>query len=573
MAVGILLDRVRGDKKADLVLKNCRILDVFNCRVYSDDLAISEGIIIGPGNYQGEQEIDLAGRYLVPGFIDGHLHLESAMVRVDELARLALSRGTTTVVADPHEIANVAGLTGIRYLLNRGRRLAWNFHLMLPSCVPATSLESSGARLEAEDLAELLEEPGVFGLGEVMDYPAVIAGDKNMLAKLELARNRFIDGHAPGVSGKELNAYLLAGIQADHECTTAAEALEKSALGIYIMIRQGSVTRDLEALLPAVRPENNDRFLFATDDREPEDLLQEGQLDYAVKLAIANGMSPLLAYRLATLNAARALGFGDLGAIAPGRKADLLVLNDLEKVSIEMVFKDGRLLYREGSWLEPLAVSEPDDGLEAKITSTVNLPELKPENFRLPTGRKYRVITLKEDQIITGQQFVYRLEGESQADFLKRTGTLLLAVVERHRASGKIGLGLVKGFKLRSGALASSVAHDSHNLIAAGKTPEDLLVAFQALKDSQGGQLVVESGEVKAKLPLPIAGLMAELSLEEVALSQQELRRAAAQLGEDNPGAFMTLSFLALPVIPELKLTARGLFDGKNFEEVELVVK
>ncbi len=570
---GRLLDRARGDKKADLVLKNCRILDVFNCRVYSDDLAISEGIIIGPGNYQGEQEIDLAGRYLAPGFIDGHLHLESAMVRVDELARLALSRGTTTVVADPHEIANVAGLAGIRYLLNRGRRLPWNFHLMLPSCVPATSLESSGARLEAEKLAELLEEPEVFGLGEVMDYPAVIAGEKKMLAKLELAQNRFIDGHAPGVSGKELNAYLLAGIQADHECTTAAEALEKSALGMYIMIRQGSVTRDLKALLPAVRPENNDRFLFATDDREPEDLLQEGQLDYAVKLAIASGMPPLLAYRLATLNAARALGFEDRGAVAPGRRADLLVLNSLEKVSIEMVFKDGRLLYREGSWLEPPAVPEPDDGLEAKITSTVNLPELKPENFQLPPGRKYRVITLKEDQIITGQQFVHRLEGESQTDFLERTGTLLLAVVERHQASGEIGLGLVKGFELKRGALASSVAHDSHNLIAAGKTPEDLLAAFQALKDNQGGQLVIESGEITAELPLPIAGLMSRFSLEEVACRQQELRRAAARLGEDNPGAFMTLSFLALPVIPELKLTSRGLFDGEEFKEVELVVK
>ncbi len=568
-----LLAQARGDKKADLVLKNCRILDVYNCRIFTDDLAIGQGKIIGSGDYQGRREIDLAGNYLAPAFIDGHLHLESAMVRVDELAKLVLSRGVTTVVADPHEIANVAGVEGIKYLLNRGKDLPWNFHLMLPSCVPATPLENSGARLEAEDLADLKEEPEVFGLGEVMDYPGVIQGEEKLLAKIKLMEDRFIDGHAPEVTGRELNAYLLAGIQADHECTTAEEACAKVAKGMYVMIRQGSVTRDLQALLPAVRAENNDRFLLATDDREPEDLLAEGHLDYAVKLAIARGLAPLLAYRLATLNAARALGLDDRGAISPGKRADLIVLKDLEKVELEMVFKDGKLLYNRGEWLEEITPPTPQDGLEEKITSTVRLPEVSQQDFTLPAGKKYRVMTLKEDQIITGEEFVHRKEGEKQQDFLTRTNTQLIAVVERHQASGKIGLGLVKGFNLEDGAIASSVAHDSHNLIAVGRRAADLLAAFKAIEKRQGGQVVIAGEEVKAELPLPIAGLMADLPLPEVARRQQELSQAVRELGEDKKNAFMTLSFLALSVIPELKITERGFFNVKEFKEVSLVVE
>ncbi|MGM0420847.1 MAG: adenine deaminase [Bacillota bacterium] len=567
-----LLEQARGDKKAELVLKNGKIVDVYNGEIIEADLAISEGLILGYGDYQGEEEKDLQGAYILPGFIDAHLHLESAMARPDQFCQLVVSRGTLTVVADPHEIANVSGLVGVRYLLEQGQKLPWNFHLMMPSCVPATEAETSGAKLTADDLKEIIDQPGIFGLGEMMDYLGVIEGNDEVWAKLDLAQHLFIDGHAPEVTGKALNAYLLGGIQADHECTTAEEAREKAARGMYIMIREGSVTQDMEALLPAVTDFNNSSFMLATDDRHPEDLLNEGHIDYLIKRAINLGVEPLLAYRLATLNPARALNLKDRGAIAPGKKADLVIINQLEKVDIDQIYKDGKLLVENGNWLN-FEQPEIDANLEAQVQDTVKIKPIEKEDFSVPLGKSYRVIELVDQQVITRERVLEKLPGENPGEFLDRLGLNRLAVIERHNATGNIGLGLLEGFNLKQGALASSVAHDSHNVIVVGRSRHDMLTAVNAIEEMGGGQVVVAEGQIKAQLPLPIAGLLSELPLVEVAEKIRELDQAAAKLGVEIKSPFMVLAFLALPVIPDLKLTDKGLYNVKESRHVSLLLE
>ncbi len=587
-----ILPAARGDKKADLVFKNARIMDVFQEEIHRCDLAVAGGVILGWGNYSGQEELDLAGDYLAPAFIDPHLHIESSQISVQNFARQIIPGGVLTVIADPHEIANVAGAAGIKYMLERGRRLPWNFRLMLPSCVPATPWEESGAELKAEDLAELREEPGIFGLGEVMDYPGVIKGDEDIWAKLELFRGGFIDGHAPEVSGCELNSYLLAGIAADHECTTASEARDKASRGMYIMIREGSVTKNLEDLLSAVDDGNVSRFMFATDDRQPEDLVERGHLDYAVKKAIDAGLEPLRAYRMASLNPAEALGLEDLGAIAPGRRADLMVLDDLEQVSPLSVYKDGIKIAGEGEICENnwqkffFGKNSGDDreeffdaeDLEAEqrrkkvIFNSINLPDIESKKFGLPEGESYRIIELQEEQVLTGNGVIKREPGESVSSLLSRNQAARLAAVERHNASGKSALGLVRGFGLEQGALATSVSHDSHNIMVLGREVEDMKAAVEELKSLQGGIVVVNGEEVISSFPLPIAGLMSSMSAAEAAEQLGELRTCAAELGVKISDPFMQLSFLSLPVIPELKLTVNGLFDVNSFQHVSLLL-
>jgi adenine deaminase len=578
-----LLKQARGLEKADKVFKNAVIVDVFNERLLENDIAVADGIIIGIGDYQGKEEIDLGGRIVTPGLIDAHLHIESSMTNVDEFARVIIPRGTTTIVADPHEIANVAGLTGIKYLLKAGNSQPWNFNLMLPSCVPASSFENSGAVLSADDLKTLIKEEGIFGLGEVMDFPSVINGDPGIWDKIEMASDLFKDGHAPGLSEKDLNAYLLADIKADHEATTAAEALEKVSKGMYIMIREGSVTRDLVSLLPAVNSSNSSRFLFATDDRHPGDLIEEGQIDFAVRKAIQYGLSPLRAVKMATINAAEALGIKKLGAIAPGYKADLLVFDNLREFEVKKVYKDGRLVAEDGTLLksidDKISLDKKDfmnQEIEEKIFNSVKIGDISECDFRLPPAKKYRVIELIKDQVVTGES-VYHTEAEydDEPPAIELIGHNLvkLAVVERHHKTGNVGLGLLRNFGLRRGAIATSIGHDAHNIIVAGVGARDMEVAVREIEKMQGGLVIVVNGKVEESLALPVAGLMAVKSVKEVANRLNKMREIANGLGVNRDGPFMTLSFMALTVIPELKLTDQGLFDVNKFENVELIIE
>lgn len=569
-----LLKEARGDSPAELVLKNCKIIDVFNEEIYEDNLAISFGKIIGVGDYQGRREIDLEGKILAPSFIDGHLHLESAMVPVEEFAQKAISLGTTTIVADPHEIANVAGLKGIKYILEKGLKMPWNFNLMLPSCVPSSKFETGGSILNANELKKMIDKEGIFGLGEVMDYPGVINGDKKLWEKIDLFADKFIDGHAPGVEGKELNAYLQGKIKADHECTTAKEALEKLRKGMYIMIREGSVTRDLKQLLPAVNEKNFNRFLFATDDRHPGDLVKEGQINFLIKKAVKEGLDPIKAIKLATINSATALGFDDIGAIAPGYKADLVVLDDLDNLKVEKVFKDGKLVAEDQEYI----AGYPKDNFENKeefreIFSSVNIGEISEKDFELPQGKKYRTMNLVSEQIVTRKDIVSFNKSPVKNEDLLSKNLNKLAVVERHHKTGNVGLGLLGGFGLKRGAIATSVGHDSHNIIVVGLSKKDMLKAVREIEKMDGGIVIVENEKLIDSLALPIAGLMSDKTLSEVSDKLKELRIKAQELGVENKSPFMTISFMALPVIPRLKVTDRGLFSAEKYDFVSLVVE
>jgi adenine deaminase len=577
-----LLKQARGLEKADKVFKNALLVDVFNERLLERDVAVADGIIIGIGAYQGKEEIDLTGKIITPALIDAHLHLESAMTNVDQFARVVIPRGTTTIVADPHEIANVAGITGIKYLLEAGKTQPWNFNLMLPSCVPASDFEHPGAELSAEDLEFLIGREGIFGLGELMNFPAVIRGEEEIWDKIEMASDLFKDGHAPGLLGKDLNAYLLSGAAADHEATTAAEALEKVSKGMYIMIREGSVTRDLVSLLPAVNSSNFSRFLFATDDRHPGDLIREGQIDFAVRKAVQYGLSPLRALKMATINAAEALGIKNLGAVAPGFRADLLVLDNLRAFEVEKVYKDGKLVAENGTLLqsvdEQISLNQAENfsqEIKEKIFNSIKIGKISAADFKLPPAKKYRVIELEKNKIVTGESD-YQPESDYGAEppLVELIGHNLvkLAVVERHHRTGNVGLGLLRNFGLRRGAIATSIGHDSHNIIAAGLKAEDMELAVREIEKMQGGLVVVEAGVVVEKLPLPVAGLMSLKSVKEVASRLEQLRKKANNLGVNREDPFMTLSFMALTVIPSLKLTDRGLFDVEQFKIVKLIL-
>ena len=569
MSLETLISVSKGEVPADIILKNGQIVNVLSGEIYTGDVALFQDKIAGIGSYQGKEEIDLSGKYIAPGFIDGHMHLESSMVTVSEFAKAVVPHGTTTIIIDPHEIANVLGAEGILYILKSSKYNPISVYVMLPSCVPATHLETAGAELKAVDLYPFFSDKWVLGLAEMMNYPGVLFKDSDVLDKLKIATNKQIDGHSPGLSGKDLNAYIAAGIASDHECTTVEEAQEKLRLGMYVMLREGTVTKNLRDLLPLVTPNNVDRLILVTDDRTPLDLTTEGHIDSMIRMAIETGINPALAIRMATINTAKYFHLEQLGAIAPGYFADLVVLDDIQSCNVNMVFKHGKKVAEQGQ----VIISEtPRPAVH--IRSSINVKWLYDTDFQIPAQpRKCRVIGLIPQQITTHQLFFEpKIENglvvsDTNRDILK------LAVIERHNASGNKGLGLLKGFGLKSGALATSVAHDSHNIIVVGTNDSDMLTAAVQIIKMQGGLVVVNNQQVVESLPLPIAGLISDKPLLEVKNNLEAVNRAAKSLGATPNDPFMTLSFLALTVIPELKLTDKGLVDVNKFNLVNLFVE
>ncbi len=567
-----LEERIRiasGEGKADLLIKNGRVVNVFSGQIERKDVAIFDGRIVGFGDYRAKKIVDIKGDFLCPGLIDGHVHIESSMVTLPQFARAVVPNGTTSVIIDPHEIANVMGLKGIRFMAESARGIPLNVFIMAPSCVPATHMETSGAVLRAADIQSILKEPWVIGLAEMMNFPGVIHRDPEVLKKIEQAKGKRIDGHAPLLSGKPLNAYLTAGIRSDHECTTLKEAKEKLANGMWIMIREGSTARNLRDLLPLVTPKNSRRLLFVTDDRHPRELLEEGHIDSIVRKAVKLGTDPFLAIQMATLNAAEYFRLDDLGAIAPGYRADIITFDHLGRFQIKKVFKDGILVAEDGEMVSrPTPVSS---SFQRDVQSSVRIKEIKNEAFIVRSDEPLaKVIELVPNQIVTRKvmkKIVLR-DGVALPDI--HEDILKIAVVERHRATGNIGIGFVRGFGLRKGAIGSSVAHDSHNLVIVGTNDADMLKAIMTIKKMEGGLVVVRKGKVLASLSLPIAGLMADASISKVNERMGALLRAARTLGCKLPDPFMTLSFLSLPVIPELKITDKGLVDVNQFRIVPL---
>lgn len=572
MHLKTLIDIAAGRQPADLVLRGGRIVNVYSSEIHDGDLAIAGERIVGIGAYQGRETLDLKGRYVCPGFIDGHVHIESSMLSVPEFARTVAPRGTTAVVADPHEIANVMGAEGLRYMLSASKYCPIHVYLMASSCVPASRFESSGAELTAEDIQPLLGDPWVLGLAEMMNYPGVVAGDEGILDKLRLAAGRPIDGHAPGLSGRELCAYVSAGIGSDHECTTADEAREKLRLGMHIMIREGSQARNLDALLPLVRPETLDRFMFVTDDKDVEDLLEEGHIDFMVRRAIASGLDPVHAIRLATHSAAKYFGLHGLGAIAPGKLASLVVLDDLRDCRVSRVYHAGRLAAVDGAAVAP----EGEKRRLPVLRSSINVQWLTPEQFAMPVGRdgpqRVHVMQVMEDRIDTLRSIetLTARGGVLLADTARDIAKIV--VIERHQASGKTGHAFVRGFGFSGGAIASSVGHDSHNLVVAGTNDADMFAAAVHLVKLRGGFCVVREGKVLADVPLPIAGLMSEADAPTLCGQLRTLHEATRAVAGALRRPYMALSFLTLSVIGALKLTDQGLVDVERFELIEPVV-
>jgi adenine deaminase len=560
----------RGDRPADLVIKGGRIMSVFTGELLDADVAVAGDHVagIGPG-YEGIEEFDATGLILLPGFIDGHMHIESTKLMVDEFARAVLPWGTTTVVIDPHEIANVFGLDGVRALLAATDDVPLDLYVMVSSCVPASPFESNGATVEADEIARFLaEEPRAIGVAEMMNFPEVAAGAPASLAKVEAARRAgklHLDGHAPGLSGRQLNAYLAAGIRSDHECTTYEEALEKRRLGMWIMIREGSAARNLEALLPLVKEFGPGNCLLCTDDREPDQLLREGHINDVMRKAVALGCPPYHAVVMGTLFAARYHRLYEHGAVAPGFLADVVAVENLEDFRPRAVWKRGRLVARDGVPADIPKVTAPD-----WMRGSVRVRRLGPEDFAIHAGGRVRVIGVDSGQIVTRSLVAEpgRRDGQAAADPARDLAKI--SVVERHRETGRIGLGFVSGFGLQRGALASTHAHDAHNVMVVGVDDADMATAVNRLAQVGGGQVAVAGGRILAEVPCPIGGLLSDRPVEEVASAVERMESASRELGAKIAAPFMTMSFLALSVVPELKITDRGLVDTVRFQLVPL---
>jgi len=564
------IDAAAGRKAASLVLKKCRIVNVFSGEIIEGDIAVERGKIVGIGEYQGEKEINIDGMYVSPGFIDGHVHIESSMVTPLEYAKAVLPKGTTVVIADPHEIANVCGLKGIEYMLRASEGLPIDIYLMLPSCVPSTVFESAGAVLPAEKLKTLLGHSRVLGMGEMMDYPGVITAKSGKIKKIAAAENFIIDGHGPGIKGKDLNAYIASGIKTEHECSTADEMIEKLRLGMYILIREGSAAKNLKELIKCVNRENSRRCLFCTDDKHPEDIMK-GHIDNNLRMAVSEGLDPVTAIQMATLNAAECYGLKNKGAVAPGFDADLVVLEDLKEFIARQVYKKGKLVAENG-----VPLFEADELDYSEVKGTVNIRPLTEKSLEIKLDTDVvNVIRLIPNSIMTQKvtRKVHTEEGMFQ--YHKNLDILKLAVIERHNATGNVGLGLVEDYRLKKGAIASTIAHDSHNIIVIGKDDKDMLLAVNEVARIGGGICICSGGRVLYTLPLPIAGLISQEPLKVVADKLSEMMDIARTNLGVNPqiDPFMTLSFLALPVIPELKLTDMGLFDVNRFGFTSLTVK
>ncbi len=566
--LGTLIQSARGEIPVDLLLKNGRVINVFTGEIEETSIAISQSRIVGLGDYDAKKVTDLNGSYVAPGFIDAHVHIESALVPPYEFARAVVPHGVTTVVVDPHEIANVLGKEGIRYMLDASKYTPFSVYVMASSCVPATHLETSGATLRWSDLIEFKSDPWVLGLAEVMNYPGVIHGDQEVLDKLRAFSDRRMDGHCPGLGGRDLAAYVAAGIASDHECTTVDEANEKLRRGMYVMIREASNAHNLLTLLPIIKERTSRRVLFCTDDRLPDDLTDRGSIDYIVRTAIQHGLDPVTAITIATLNAAEYFGLNDRGALAPGKRADIVVFNNFQELKIERVYFGGkRVVYRGKLDVDEHERSRPP------IRNTMNVDWSKVD-LRIraePNATTVRLIGLVPGQIVTREELDRALiqDGNVVAD--PSRDILKMAVIERHHATGNVGLGFVRGFKLKSGAIGSSVGHDSHNILVVGANDDDMLSAARAIAAMQGGFVAVDKGQVLGRVPLPIAGLMSDQPIERVRAELDHLNAATRKLGCDLDTPFMALSFLALPVIPDLKLTDKGLVDVRKFDFVDVM--
>lgn len=560
-----LIETARGKRKADLVIKNANIINVLSEEIHKGDIAICDGVIAGIGeNYEGEKEIDAKGAYVSPAFIDGHVHLESSMVLPHEFAKAVVPCGTTTVIIDPHEISNVLGLHGISYMHEAVKNLPLDVFTMLPSCVPATPYETSGFDLNSYDLALLIDSTWVLGIAEMMNYSGLLNLDKTVLAKLDLARSKGkrIDGHAPFLSGKDLCAYIASGVKSDHECTTPAEAIEKIRLGMYIMIREGTAAKDLDALIPVLKEKNTRKCMFVTDDRHPKDL--KVHINDMVRRAVDAGVDVVKAVQIGSLNTAEYFGLKNQGAIAPGYKADLLIMPDLKTFMPEIVIKDGKIAAEHGKLTQAFTKFE-----KPSVRSSINVRWIEPKDFEIKgTSKLVNTIEIIPHQLVTKSSVCEAkfenglLQSNIDEDVLK------IIVMERHRATGNIGKGFVKGFNLKAGAIASTVAHDSHNMIIIGTNDKDMYTASVELVKMQGGKVVVKDGKVVARLPLPIAGLISDNDIEYVLQHCEDLNKAVKNLGCSLDDAFMTMGFLSLPVIPELKITDKGLFSTKKWDFV-----
>ncbi|MBK1812809.1 adenine deaminase [Clostridium sp. YIM B02505] len=573
----ILKKRIKVAKKeikADCVVKNGKIVNVFTGDITEGDIAIVDGFIAGIGSYEGEEIIDAQGKFIAPGFIDGHMHIESTMLTPHELSKVLLQHGVTTVMADPHEIANVAGTDGINFMLKASEELPLDVFIMLPSCVPATSFGSSGAILNSEDLKTFYSHPRVLGLAEVMDFPSIANLNEGMLKKIADAHSNksIIDGHAAGLSREELNVYVAAGIYADHECVNVDEAKDRLELGMYLMIREGTAAKELKKLLPVITPRNSRRCILVTDDKLPDDLITEGSVDHNVRVAIKEGLDPVTAIQMVTINTAEFFGLRSVGAVAPGYQADLLILDDLESILIDKVIKKGKCVVDSGEINKSAFKAEDISENLALMLPKINMKALKENDFEIPLSSDIcNVIEIVPNSLIT----YHRVEkvdidkGKFNPSIIK--DQLKMAVIERHNATGNIGLGIVKGFGIKNGAIATTVAHDSHNIVVVGTSDEEMFLAVNRLKEMGGGIAVASGKEVVASLPLAIGGLMSENSYLEVQEQLRTLNQALGVIGahkDFNP--FLTLSFLTLPVIPEIKLTDEGLFEFKTFSHIEV---
>lgn len=576
MTKDMFIEQAAGRAEADLRIDNAMVADVFSGEFFPSSVSVGQGRILGFSRLPAREVVDAGGAYLLPGFIDGHVHIESSMLCPARFAELVLPRGTTTVIADPHEIANVKGAEGIRYMLEASRGLPLDVRIMLPSCVPALPIEDAGAVLAAADLAALSDDEKVAGLGEMMNVPGVLSGEPDVLEKIRgaRARGRRVDGHSPGLTGAGLDIYSAAGVGTDHECTTVEELRDRIRRGMYVLLREGSASRDLLRLLPGVTPENSRRCLFCTDDRQPADILERGHMDSHLRIAVAAGLDAMSAIRMATLNAAECYGLRDRGAIAPGLRADLVLVDDLRDFQPLRVWTGGCLAAENGVMKTPLSSLDPGE-----LRHSVNLAPLPEQPFilRLSSGaasRKVRVISLLPHSLVTEcREREVQVDSDGVFELSRNPGMLKIAVLERHHASGKIGVGLLDGsYGLSGGAIATSVAHDSHNIVVAGDDDADMKLAVEELARIGGGVVMASRGKVLDSLPLPIGGLMSDKPAAEVADALRRLLGLARDhyhISAD-ADAFMTLSFLALPVIPHLKITARGLFDVDAFRFVSV---
>lgn len=565
-----IIDVAMGCEKADLVLKGASVLNVFTEQLEHKDVAICDGVIAGLGLYDGIEEIDVTGKIVTPGFMDAHMHLESTLLTPAQFERGSLPCGTTALMVDPHEIANVAGTEGLDYIMKLCEDLDMHIYFNLPSCVPAAPLEESGETLEAEDLEPYYQRDNVLGLAEVMNSVGVCEGDEALLNKIANAHkhNAIIDGHAPFLGGKDLNAYVAAGVRSDHECTDKQEALDKLARGQWIMIREGTAAKNLNALIPICKPPYCNRAMICTDDRHPEDLMREGHLDAIIRKAVNKGVRPAHAIKMCTINTATYFGLKNYGAVAPGYHADLVVLSDFIDFKVEQVYIDGIAVAKNGSVLHDNVRPLPESDA---ILHSFHMQPVEVEKLRLPIKERQRVIGLKKRELLTDEIIIQPTDHAlSNGGIDIDRNILKAAVFERHHNTGHIGVGFISGYGIKHGAIATSVAHDSHNLIVVGCSDEDIATAAEAVRKMDGGLVVVDQGKVIESLPLPIAGLMSPLPIEDVNKRMKWLKEAAKELGaSDDIDPFMTLAFVSLPVIPVIRLNGKGLINVNRQEIVE----